>query len=341
MDANHDGSISLSEIQNTLRDPSTQMKVGSLITQHESEWVKSMDRWKYIEQYIPDATRYDWDYEKQKIQNLAWWDEVKGKVTGFPNGDAFYFHPAGFVGNFMGGGCQITGNLLIKLLGKSTFFTHRNVSGYPEVYNTHANTFAEVFNKVLGRYRAFDKCVYRAHFLAQAFHEADHFNTTKEYASGWDYDVRTYPANTCSVHGSSSRRCRRRNQIISEGNTSIGDGPKYKGKGLIQLTWKSAYQAYSNFKGEDFVSNPELLASNLEYAIDSSCFFWTKFKGDNFFNNLIDSIENNPANSSLSREALDDLIVLGVTRRVNGGTRGLSERQSLFREISKEMRGSF
>lgn len=88
----------------------------------------------------------------------------------------------------------------------------------------------------------------------------------------------------------------------------------------------------------DFVANPELLASNIEYSIDSSCFFWTKFKGNNYFNKLIDKIETDPKNSSLTRKQKDDLIVKRVTKKVNGGYRGLAERQKLFQKIKKEMK---
>ena len=102
MDENHDGTITLAEVQQAQKDPIKQKKIAQLITSHESEWVGSMDRWKYVEKYMPDATRFDWEHEKARIKKLAWWDEVKrAKVTGFPEAEAYYFHPAGFVGNLL------------------------------------------------------------------------------------------------------------------------------------------------------------------------------------------------------------------------------------------------
>ncbi|MCF6190293.1 MAG: hypothetical protein L3J51_07435 [Cocleimonas sp.] len=133
LDDNHDGTITLAEIQYALSDPIKQKKLGQLVTKHESEWVKSMDRWKHIEKYIPDETRFDWDYEKEKIKKLAWWDDVvKGKVTGFPKKEAYYFHPAGFVGNFVG--CSDCGEKYLKKIGCTRYKRTSSTYAYGPIY---------------------------------------------------------------------------------------------------------------------------------------------------------------------------------------------------------------
>ena len=174
MDENHDGKITLSEVQNAQKDPIKQKKIAKLITKHESEWVKSLDRWKYIEKYIPDATRYDWEHEKARIKKLAWWDDVKGKVTGFPSGDAFYFHPAGFVGNLMGGDCEITSAQLSEISG--------NHLG--DKYVNYLNTGRELFGIM--------SCHDFGHFLAQIIHESGDFVYTKEYGGSTYLKAKKY-----------------------------------------------------------------------------------------------------------------------------------------------------
>ncbi|QDF28502.1 glycoside hydrolase family 19 protein [Halarcobacter anaerophilus] len=284
-----------------------------------------------------DKIKQHLDNEEKRVENLSLFEKCSS-IADFPSSDeVFHINPIGLIGVFKTNDrCELTGDLLKTLLNKSILFTHTNMAKYPNVYKTDVNKFAEVFNNVIRKYSEFNKCIYIAHFLAQSFHEADHFFTTEEYSSGWDYDIKTYPSTVCTTYGLYSRQCKRHNQIISEGNTSIGDGPKYKGKGLIQLTWKGTYKKYSDFKGIDFVKDPTLISSSLEYAIDASCWFWTKFKGDNYFNKLIDRKEEEYKN--MAENDKNDLIVKYITKKVNGGTRGLAERQALFKKVIKELK---
>lgn len=91
------------------------------------------------------------------------------------------------------------------------------------------------------------------------------------------------------------------------GNTEDGDGFKYRGRGIIQLTGKDAYKACGDAIGVDLVSNPDLVATP-EYAALSGGWYWNK-RG---LNSLCDS---------LSDENMKEL-----TRRINGGTNGLEDR---------------
>jgi hypothetical protein len=47
-------------------------------------------------------------------------------------------------------------------------------------------------------------------------------------------------------------------RAILNHNTSIGDGYKYRGRGLVQLTWKIAYEKFTKITGIDIVTSPEL-----------------------------------------------------------------------------------
>ncbi|HXI97353.1 MAG TPA: glycoside hydrolase family 19 protein [Gemmatimonadaceae bacterium] len=123
-----------------------------------------------------------------------------------------------------------------------------------------------------------------AHFLAQIGHESADLKYSEEVASGSAYEGRA-----------------------SLGNTKPGDGVRFKGRGLIQLTGRVNYTAYGTAKGQDFVSgvNPLKIAHDPNLAVDVSCWFWTQ-KG---LNALAD---------------IDD--VRGITKRVNGGFNGLALR---------------
>lgn len=61
------------------------------------------------------------------------------------------------------------------------------------------------------------------------------------------------------------------------GNTSVGDGAKYKGRGWIQITGKVNYIGFSKDDSpkKDYVSQPQLVEARMS-ASDASCWFWIK-----------------------------------------------------------------
>jgi putative chitinase len=103
---------------------------------------------------------------------------------------------------------------------------------------------------------------------------------------------------------------------MGNGDESTGEGFKFRGRGYIQLTGKQNYTNFSKFIGEDTVSNPDLVAS--KYPLASAAFF--------FDSNKLWSICDKGA---------DDATVTAVTKRVNGGTIGLSERIKEFKHFYK------
>jgi putative chitinase len=88
------------------------------------------------------------------------------------------------------------------------------------------------------------------------------------------------------------------------GNTEDGDGAKYIGRGLIQLTGKDNYMAFGEAIGEDLVSNPQLVEQP-RYAALSAGWFWNK-RG---LNTLADAMD-----------------VTTMTVRINGGRIGIDDR---------------
>lgn len=134
----------------------------------------------------------------------------------------------------------------------------------------------------------------KAHFLAQVAHESDQFRASEEYASGKAYEGRK-----------------------DLGNTQTGDGVRFKGRGLIQITGRANYAAYSKWKyGDDrAVRDPKLLAA-LPDAVDAAAWYWTV------------------ARPKLKALALADNLV-GVTKAINGGTNGLGDRRAKLAKAKK------
>ena len=147
--------------------------------------------------------------------------------------------------------------------------------------------FADALPGLCERF-AIDTPVRQQHFIAQCAHESDHFATTREYASGKAYEGRR-----------------------DLGNTQKGDGARFRGRGLIQLTGRANYTAASKALGEPYALDPELVERFPAAAIVSGWFWHT-----HGLNELADK---------------DD--VKAVTRRVNGGLNGLDSRVAALASV--------
>lgn len=135
-----------------------------------------------------------------------------------------------------------------------------------------------------------------AHFLAQVGHESGSFKWLREI---W--------GPTKAQMGYEGRR--------DLGNIHPGDGKRFMGRGLIQITGRSNYEDVSEALGFNFISKPASLESPL-YASLSAGAFWHK--------------------RELNLLAVADKTIQ-ITRRINGGTNGLADRQARLERLKKVM----
>jgi putative chitinase len=137
-----------------------------------------------------------------------------------------------------------------------------------------------------------------AHFFGQVLHESGGFRWLKEIWGPSDAQARYEPPSRLAAR---------------LGNTQAGDGKRFMGRGVIQLTGRSNYAQFSKAMGVDFISQPELVESP-QYAVMVGGWYWSTRK------------LNVPADQ-------DDL--LKVTRLVNGGTNGLEDRRKYLLRAKK------
>ena len=103
----------------------------------------------------------------------------------------------------------------------------------------------------------------QAAFLAQVGHESGQLRYSEEIASGKAYEGRK-----------------------DLGNTNPGDGVKYKGRGLIQVTGRANYKIFNEWLhknnyltiNQSIIDNPELVSSNPEIAVLSAFWYWDLHK---------------------------------------------------------------
>ena len=97
---------------------------------------------------------------------------------------------------------------------------------------------------------------------------------------------------------------------MGNGAESSGDGWKYRGRGALQLTGKSNYEAFAKYCNRpDVMTNPDLVATEL--AFESAMFFFER-------NKLW----------AICDQGVTDATILSISKKVNGGTHGLEDRKA-------------
>ncbi|MGY2143116.1 glycoside hydrolase family 19 protein [Pseudomonas azotoformans] len=156
-----------------------------------------------------------------------------------------------------------------------------------------AGVFVPVLNAAMGKYGIVTRLRIAA-FIAQVGHESGQLRYMREI---W--------GPTVQQAGYEGR--------ADLGNTVKGDGSKYRGRGLIQITGRANYAACGEALGLDLIDKPELLELP-QHAAMSAAWFWST-RG---LNTLADQVE-----------------FAKITRRINGGTNGLADRQALYDKALK------
>ena len=156
-----------------------------------------------------------------------------------------------------------------------------------------AGVFVPVLNTAMNRYGIVGT-LRAAAFIAQVGHESGQFRWLKEL---W--------GPTAQQVGYEGR--------ADLGNTVAGDGSKYRGRGLIQITGRANYAACGEALDLDLINQPELLEQP-QYAAMSAAWFWST-KGLNTLADQGDFVK--------------------ITRRINGGINGLADRQALYDKALK------
>ena len=158
----------------------------------------------------------------------------------------------------------------------------------------------------------------QAGFIAQCAHESGMFKFMEENLNYSDKALvsvfgKYFNADTALEYARKPEKIANRVYAnrMGNGDELSGDGWKYRGRGLIQLTGKENYTRFGNAIGENIVDTPEIVATP-KYACLSAGWFWSA----NGLNKLADAKD-----------------ILGMTKRINGGTIGLDHRTELYNKL--------
>ena len=173
---------------------------------------------------------------------------------------------------------------------------------------TNATKFMDAINATCDKFQI-NTPIRQLCFLAQVGHESGSLFFTEELASGAAYEGRK-----------------------SLGNTQPGDGIRFKGRGLIQITGRANYKAIGDALAVDLIKNPTLLGGKnvnkctpdqLINAAMSAGWFWNSRK----LNDIADKINiSKPIDTGTN---LDNFVL--ITKKINGGTNGLHDRLNRYK----------
>ena len=156
-----------------------------------------------------------------------------------------------------------------------------------------AGVFVPVLNTAMNRYQIVGSKRVAA-FIAQIGHESGQLKYVKE------------------IWGPTAAQMRYEGRA-DLGNNQPGDGSKYRGRGLIQITGRANYEACGEALGLDLIKQPELLEKP-QHACMSAAWFWA----------------SRGLNTQADAGQFDK-----NTRRINGGQNGAADRQALYARALK------
>ncbi len=190
--------------------------------------------------------------------------------------------------------------------------------------NAYASTWHDTLAMILPDYDI-NTIPRVAAFLAQTAHESNNYIALKENLNYRAESLvrvwpRSFPNLTVAnqyAHNQAAIANRTYSNRMGNGSEESGDGFRYSGRGLIQLTGKNNYQAFADSIDSPIEDMPEYLAT-FEGAVQSACWYWSS----NGLNTFADNGD-----------------ILGLTKRINGGVIGLIDRTNRYKQAIEILQG--
>jgi putative chitinase len=163
-----------------------------------------------------------------------------------------------------------------------------------------------------------------AMFMAQCAHESGNFTALKENLNYQAHALtatwpRRFPPDVAAecAHNPEAIANRAYSDRMGNGSVESGDGWKFHGRGLIQLTGRANYEKFAQQTGKE-LDETVAYCETPDGAVESACFFWTEEK------------LNAPSDAGNIEQ---------VTRIINGGTLGIEDRTARYQHALQVLQG--
>ncbi|GAB3230490.1 glycoside hydrolase family 19 protein [Pseudaeromonas pectinilytica] len=332
LDLDQNGELSADEIAAALQHPDHRVKLHKLIVQHPSEW--GAEHQQQVSGYLQQLMAQSPEQEARDLLALEL-ERLKALGIATIASPVYLFHPL-----------QLLTRLAVVTQQAALVVLEMLLLLCPVLRSRDCTPLLGYLNLYMPQYQI-DTPLRICHFLSQVAHES----AFQPKAENLNYR----PARMREVYGciggsenyqpaiDDCRRGRKPQRVglwdqeeryahhpealanlvyaerMDNGNEASGDGFKFRGRGLLQLTGRDNYTLFTGKHNElfpndpqDFVQHPDLLIQNLKYAVESACFYWQLKRINSFADQ-------------------DDFP--GVTRRVNGGENGARDREMKIQAI--------
>ena len=333
------GLLTAQEIGPALAKPWHAQSIAQLVTHYESEWYWKPDKWDELDPLMGHLPGIDpnlnWASEKERIKELCWWAEMAGKHGISDDGKAWHFQPALFLSNH-----SRPNKIICSRCRKDISITYeflRKIS-YESAPEERIKEISDELNTHINKYEA-NSCSQLKHFLAQAKHETKGFTAFRESLNYVSYTGATlYAMAPTAIDKGFERKgmtfSSREEKIqwiqdnlirndAAYGEHAFGSneqpGKDYRGRGLLHLTHYDTYKRCGVAIGLDIHKLPELVEGNSRAIVETGLWFWK--------DNRLKSIAED-------RSISTQTAVTRITRIINGGLKGIEERNQFMNEIS-------
>jgi predicted chitinase len=288
-----DGVITADELRKSLRQPWLAERIGKLIVRYESEWGGDMSKWDALDPLMFEGEP-NWQAEKARIKKLQIWDQVKA-IAGFPaDPEVKHFHSIGLIANFQGG-FLFTLEIMQRIFPVVAITKVTELQAIADELNAHIdfyqlNTplrrthfFAQVMQETGQNLGVEEGFVWKADALKSSF---SYFAHHPQEADARGYaTIRPIKANGSTMSQADFEAIANGayGDRLGNGPYASGDGWKYRGRGLKQLTGLDNYRDFTAWHRthqpewpqdiQDFESDPNRLLE-IKYAVRSATYFW-------------------------------------------------------------------
>lgn len=266
---------------------------------------------------------------KRHHEALAFWEDAQARGLALDKVH-YHFHPLQFIEEFRKCGWLSAKEMVQMLPATGLGLTYDQALSIITVGQHRKDKYVvptgmhRALNLVRRKYYL-ETPLRTAHFWGQIVQETDGFQTVREYASGEEYD-----------------------RNLSIGNIQRGDGPRFRGRGVIQLTGRANYRRYEKYRRRNVTLDPHplLLEQDAYSACDASGFYWAAERtrdrtlnphgSPNKYRWMLDGLTSvNTRADQLSFGDLNDAAglaadVLNVTLQINRAALHLNNRVKYF-----------